>query len=174
MKHPVPVGLGSVYAVWTISYGTHLGVPVSSSRPSIHNRGASGWYIESAVLGRRATSTRGCLDRRSLTLPRTSGWVSRSAMKASMLSMTPDARAAARVSPLPSDTVTDLEFGRQTVTTGRPITSSPVISAARVIPIAGKKGRTDSSVSSGERSRWVPSLCFFGASPAKRIPVPGQ
>ena len=29
-----------------------------------------------------------------------------------MLSMTPDALAAARVSPLPSDTVTDLEFGR--------------------------------------------------------------
>lgn len=32
-KHPVPVGTGSVYAVWTISYGTHLGVPVNSSCP---------------------------------------------------------------------------------------------------------------------------------------------
>ena len=126
--------------------------------------GASGWYTESAVLGRRSTSTSGWLDRRSLTLPRTSGRVIRSAMNASMLSMTPDALAAASSSPLPSDTVTALEFGRQTVTTGRPITSSPVISATRVMPITGKKRRTDSSVSSGETSRCVPARWFFGAS----------
>ena len=42
MKAGIPVGLGSVYAVCTISYGTHLGVPVNSSRPSIHKMGASG------------------------------------------------------------------------------------------------------------------------------------
>ncbi len=84
-------------------------------------------------------------------------------MKASMLSMTPDALAAARSSPLPSDTVTDREFGRHTVTTGRPMTSSPVISATRVMPMTGKKRRTDSSVSSGETIRWVPARCFFGA-----------
>jgi hypothetical protein len=92
------------------------------------------------------------------------GRVIRSAIKASMLSMTPDARAAARSSPLPSDTVTDLEFGRHTVITGRPIMSSPVISAVRVMPMTGRKRRTDSSVSSGETSRWVPARCFFGAS----------
>ena len=30
--------------------------------------------------------------------------------------------------------------------------------------MTGKKRRTDSSVSSGETSRWVPARCFFGAS----------
>jgi hypothetical protein len=80
----------------------------------------------------------------------------RSAVKASMLSMTPDAFAAAESSPLPSETVTDREFGRQTVNTGRPITSRPVISATRVIPITGKNRRTDSSVSSGDIRRCVP------------------
>ena len=42
--------------------------------------------------------------------------------------------------------------------------SSPVISAVRVMPMTGRKRRTDSSVSSGETSRWVPARCFFGAS----------
>jgi hypothetical protein len=37
------------------------------------------------------------------------------------------------------------------------MTSSPVMSATRVIPMAGKNGRTDSSVSSGETIRWVPA-----------------
>ena len=74
-------------------------------------------------------------------------------MKPSMHSMTPDARAAAGVSPLPSDTATDREFGLHTVNTGRPMTSSPVMSATRVMPMTGKKRRTDSSVSSGETIR---------------------
>ena len=60
-------------------------------------------------------------------------------------------------------TVTFREFGRQTVTTGRPITSSPVMSATRVIPMAGKNRRTDSMVSSGEITRCVPVRCFFAA-----------
>ena len=42
--------------------------------------------------------------------------------------------------------------------------SSPVISAVRVMPMTGRKRRTDSSVSSGETSLWVPAPCFFGAS----------
>jgi hypothetical protein len=74
-------------------------------------------------------------------------------MKASMLSMTPDALAAATSSPLPKDTATDLEFGRQTVTTGIPMTSRPVISATRVIPAASKKRAADLSVAAGETTR---------------------
>jgi len=70
-----------------------------------------------------------------------------------MLSMTPDALAAATSSPLPSDTTTDLEFGRQTVTTGMPMTSRPVISATRVIPAASKKRPAHLSVSAGETAR---------------------
>ena len=71
--------------------------------------------------------------------------------------MMPEALAAASVSPLPCDTATDRELGRQTMTTGTPIRSRPVTLATRVMPSAGSNGCRRATVSSGDTARCVPS-----------------
>ena len=43
--------------------------------------------------------------------------------------MIPDALAAARSTPFPWETESERPFGRQTITTGMPMTSRPVITA---------------------------------------------
>ena len=69
-----------------------------------------------------------------------------------------EAVAAGRSSPLPWDTARDLALGRQAVTTGRPMMSSPVMSAIRVMPMAAIHGRTRSRVRAGMTARWVPCV----------------
>ncbi|UUZ57582.1 hypothetical protein LP419_15550 [Massilia sp. H-1] len=65
--------------------------------------------------------------------------------------------AASSVAPLPCEVARARELGRTAITTGRPIRSSPVILASRVMPISGMKRRFASSVSDGLRVRSVPS-----------------
>ena len=53
------------------------------------------------------------------------------------------------------ETETERDLGRQTMTTGIPIRSSPVTFAIRVTPMTGRNGRTRARVSSGGTSLWV-------------------
>ena len=62
-----------------------------------------------------------------------------SACQSSTASITPEALAAASVSPLPCETATERAFGRQTITTGTPVRSRPVTLAMRVMPMAGEQ-----------------------------------
>ncbi len=93
-------------------------------------------------------------------------------------SMIPETLAAIRSTPFPCDTESDRPFGRQTITTGMPITSSPVITATRVIPTRGRTGRSRSSVAAGSTVRCVPSRWSFsaaasGVTDTRRL-VPGE
>src|SRR6185437_1405003 len=74
----------------------------------------------------------------------------------SIASMSPEARAASSVSPLPCATESERALGLVTITTGTPIVSSPVTSAMRVMPHSGIRGIMRASVSSGGQTRWVP------------------
>ena len=78
--------------------------------------------------------------------------------------MIPDTLAAVRSTPLPWDTESDRPFGRQTITTGMPITSRPVTTATRVTPICGSRGWRRSSVRVGSTVRCVPSRWTFSAA----------
>jgi len=69
-----------------------------------------------------------------------------------MDSITADAFEATKSRPLPWVTTINRGLGSFARTIGKPIVSSPVISATRVMPIIGKKGRTFSGVSSGAPS----------------------
>jgi hypothetical protein len=71
--------------------------------------------------------------------------------------MTADALADARSRPLPWDTASAREFGRQQNATGMPMQSRPVTSATRVMPIAGNSGAMRSSVRAGLTVRSVPA-----------------
>ena len=62
----------------------------------------------------------------------------RSAWKLSIDSMMPETLAAARLKPLPWDTETERELGRQTMTTGIPTLSRPVTLATLVMPMTGR------------------------------------
>src|SRR6202142_1390327 len=78
-----------------------------------------------------------------------------------MDSIAADALAASRSHPLPCETASEREFGRQHITTGIPMVSSPVTFARRVMPIFEKKGWMRASVSRGETTRCVPSQYFL-------------
>ena len=69
----------------------------------------------------------------------------------------------ARSAPFPCATATERAFGRQTMTTGMPIESSPVTFATRVMPITGAYLQARSTVCSGGTVRWVPARKSLGA-----------
>src|SRR5882724_595754 len=79
--------------------------------------------------------------------------------------MSPEARADARSSPLPCETESERALGRQTITTGMPIESSPVTSATRVIPRTGSSRERRAAVASGATVRWVPARKALGTGP---------
>src|SRR4051812_19172249 len=87
-----------------------------------------------------------------------------------MDSISPDACAAAKVTPLPCETATERALGRYTATTGIPIRSRPVKLAMRVMPINPIHVFIRATVSVGEVVRWVScrkALGTFGAMPGR-------
>src|SRR5262249_22305099 len=71
--------------------------------------------------------------------------------------------------PLPWNTASEREFGRQATHTGMPSVSRPVILPRRVIPMRAARGRTRASVSSGATVRWVPRRKTLSAPSAGLI-----
>ncbi len=71
--------------------------------------------------------------------------------------MTAETRASSGEVPLPCETVRVLAAGRTAITTGTPRVSSPVTSATRVMPKASRRPSMTAQVSSGRRTRCVPS-----------------
>jgi hypothetical protein len=76
-----------------------------------------------------------------------------SACHVSAASISAEALAAAMSIPLPLNTALDRAFGRQTMTTGMPVRSSPVRLATRVIPRTSLCARTRAIVSSAVKAR---------------------
>ena len=131
------------------------GDAVGWSKPWIHSNGSSGSKVLPVTFGNLSTSITFSSALISLYFPNLTGKLIRSACHVSIASITPEASAASIDSPLPSDTATDREFGRVTMTVGNPIRSRPVRLATRVIPIARKCSLTAASVSSGVLVRCV-------------------
>ncbi len=93
-----------------------------------------------------------------------------------MASITPEARAAASVTPLPWESDSERELGRHTITTGMPMQSRPVTSATRVIPNGLKCRDIRMNVSSAERVRSLRCLSLIvgmGATVERRARAPG-
>ena len=128
------------------------------SRPSIQSSGSVGVEAAAAARGSRSGSATRCSRRISSQLASFSGFVMCSACQSSAASMTPEAFAAARVSPLPCETATERALGRTTITTGMPMRSRPVTLATRVMPMPASSGRRRARVSSGAQMRCVPRV----------------
>ena len=91
-----------------------------------------------ARIGSRSTAT--TLPCNSSAAASRSGASTRSACQVSAASINAATLAASGVRPFPWLVATEREFGRTVTNTGRPIRSSPVMSASRVIPMTDLSG----------------------------------
>ena len=163
-KQPDPCGPGERKSRWTHSYGTQSRSPPMTSVPSIQRIERSGWNRDHDGRGSCSTSTTRATSRSSRYVASRRGRRTCSACHASSASMIPETLAETRSTPFPCETESERPFGRQTITTGMPTTSSPVTTATRVTPIRGRAGWSRSSVRSGSTVRCVPSRWSFSAS----------
>ena len=140
-------------SAWTISNGAQTGPPSIRFSPSAHRIGRCASKPAPGSRGSPSTSTTGQSSRISANVASRRRARTCSACHVSAASISAEALAAAMSIPLPLNTALDRAFGRQTMTTGMPVRSSPVRLATRVIPRTSLCARTRAIVSSAVKAR---------------------